>query len=178
MRADDALDLYGCQHIAPLSGAAFAEKPFRLLRLFLKSLVRLFIADGLERCALHRQRKLFRRGVEPQMPRQCGEQRKRIGLLGHSSGIQNVTIIASSTPAPGACLSGCPLGISSSENLFVFNADGQVGLGYAFSKDTKLSVNYRYEGYWNALRGFNAAGSAVNLDRTYSGPTVKLTVAY
>jgi hypothetical protein len=39
-------------------------------------------------------------------------------------------------------------------------------------------VNYRYEGYWNALRGFNATGSAVNLDRTYSGPTAKLTFVY
>lgn len=60
----------------------------------------------------------------------------------------------------------------------VFNADAQVGIAYAVSKSAKLSLNYWVDGYWNGMRGFNSAGNAVNLSRVYSGPTLKLTVAY
>ncbi len=82
-----------------------------------------------------------------------------------------------SGPVP-VCLWGCPIAASSSANNTVFNADGQVGLAYAISQSAKLSLNYRIDGYWNALRGFNSAGVGTNLDRVYSGPTLKLTVAY
>ena len=60
----------------------------------------------------------------------------------------------------------------------MFNADAQAGIAYAFSQSAKLSLNYRVDGYWNALRAFNSAGSPTNLSRVYSGPTLKLTVAY
>jgi len=102
-------------------------------------------------------------------------------LFGHGSVTQSVSVVTTNTAAPPvtpACLSGCPAAATSSSNNTVLNADAQVGLAYAFSKSAKLSLNYWVDGYWNALRGFNAAGTAVNLNRVYSGPTVKLTVAY
>ena len=76
------------------------------------------------------------------------------------------------------CVSGCPIAVSSTSNNFIFNADGQVGLAYALSPSSKLSLDYRIDGYWNALRGFTAAGAGTNLNRVYSGPTLKLSVAY
>jgi hypothetical protein len=68
------------------------------------------------------------------------------------------------------CLSGCPIAASTSSNVFVFNADAQAGIAYAISQSAKLSLNYRIDGYWKAL--------GTGLDRVYSGPTLKLTVAY
>lgn len=103
------------------------------------------------------------------------------GLFGHSSGNQAVSVISTTTSAPPVlpvCLSGCPIAVNSSSNAFVFNADAQAGIAYAFSPGAKLSLNYRFEGYWNPLRGFNSAGAPTNLARTYNGPTLKLTVAY
>jgi len=102
-------------------------------------------------------------------------------LFGHGSVTQTVGTVTTSTAVPPVvpvCLAGCPVAATSSSNNTVFNADAQVGLAYAFSPSAKLSLNYRVDGYWNALRGFNSAGTAVNLDRVYSGPTLKLTVAY
>jgi hypothetical protein len=100
-------------------------------------------------------------------------------LWGSSSGNQSVTKVTGGFPgAVPVCLTGCPIAANSSANNTVFNADGQVGLAYALGQGAKLSLNYRIDGYWNVLRGFNPAGGGVNLDRVYSGPTVKLTVAY
>jgi hypothetical protein len=58
------------------------------------------------------------------------------------------------------------------------NADAQAGIAYALNQSAKVSLNYRVDGYWNSLRGFNSAGSPINLNRFYQGPTLKLTVAY
>jgi hypothetical protein len=76
------------------------------------------------------------------------------------------------------CTTGCPIAGSDSSNGFILNADAQVGLAYAITRNAKLSLNYRYEGYWKALRGWDAAGAPVNLDRQYHGPTVRLNVLY
>jgi len=103
------------------------------------------------------------------------------GLFGRNSANQTVGVTPTSTAVPPVlpvCVSGCPIAVSSNSDVFVFNADAQAGIAYAFSPGAKLSLNYRFEGYWNALRGFNAAGAPTNLARTYNGPTLKLTVAY
>lgn len=100
------------------------------------------------------------------------------GLWGHNSANQTVGVTGAFGGAAVPCLSGCPIAASTSSDVFVFNADAQVGLAYAISQSAKLSLNYRVDGYWKALRGFNSAGAGTNLDRVYSGPTLKLTVAY
>ncbi|MGB7020895.1 MAG: Lpg1974 family pore-forming outer membrane protein [Xanthobacteraceae bacterium] len=100
------------------------------------------------------------------------------GLWGQNSANQTVGVSGSFGGGGVTCLAGCPIAASSGSNVFVFNADAQAGLAYAISQSAKLSLNYRIDGYWNALRGFNSAGAGTNLDRVYSGPTLKLTVAY
>jgi opacity protein-like surface antigen len=99
------------------------------------------------------------------------------GLWGKRSADQTVGIVNFGF-GPATCLSGCPITISSSDNGFVFNADAQLGIAYAFNQHVKLSANYRIDAYWDALRSFNAGATGTNLDRYFHGPTVRLTVAY
>ena len=99
------------------------------------------------------------------------------GLFGRSSADQT-DAMTFTTGGGGACTAGCPITTSSSNNNFVFNADVQGGIAYAVTRDVKLSVNYRAEGYWNSLRSFDAGNNGTNLTRIYHGPTAKLTVAY
>lgn len=101
------------------------------------------------------------------------------GLFAHRSADQTVGVVIGGFPGPvPVCVTGCPIAASTSDNGFVLNADAQAGIAYALNQNIKLSLNYRVEGYWNALRSFNAAGSPTNLNRIYQGPTLKLTVAY
>jgi hypothetical protein len=100
------------------------------------------------------------------------------GLWDHSTANQTVGVSGMFGGGGVVCVSGCPIAVSSTSNNFIFNADGQVGLAYALSPSSKLSLDYRIDGYWNALRGFTAAGAGTNLNRVYSGPTLKLSVAY
>jgi hypothetical protein len=76
------------------------------------------------------------------------------------------------------CVAGCPVNASSNKNGFVFNSDAMAGLSYAFTPTARLLLNYRFDGYWNALRGFDANGNLTNLDRFYHGPMARLIVTY
>lgn len=67
-------------------------------------------------------------------------------------------------------------GVTSSSNGSVLNVDAQAGVSYAFNPNAKLTLSYRFDGYWNALRTFDAAGNIANQDRFYHGPMVRLTV--
>ncbi len=79
---------------------------------------------------------------------------------------------------PPICLSGCPIAATSETNGFVFNADAMLGIGYAFTPYAKLSVNYRVDAYFNAMRTFDVNGNTVNVNRVYHGPNVRLTFTY
>jgi hypothetical protein len=72
-------------------------------------------------------------------------------------------------------LSGGPVNANSSSNGFVFNADAALGLSYAISQNASLMLSYRFDGYWNALRGYDNNGNVQNLDRYYHGPMFRLT---
>jgi hypothetical protein len=76
------------------------------------------------------------------------------------------------------CLAGCPVNFASSSDGFVFNADGMLGLGYAFSPNVKLSANYRFDAYFDALRVVNTSNGVSNVNRIYHGPNLRLTVQY
>ena len=65
-----------------------------------------------------------------------------------------------------------------SNDGFVFNADGMLGLGYAFSPNIKLSANYRVDAYFDALRVVNSNNGVSNVNRIYHGPNLRLTVQY
>jgi hypothetical protein len=68
--------------------------------------------------------------------------------------------------------------ISSTSNGSVFNADASAALSYWFTPRAKLSVGFRFDGYWNALRTLDVNGNAVNVDRFYYGPFARLTGSF
>jgi opacity protein-like surface antigen len=105
-------------------------------------------------------------------------------LYGKRTAIQKVDISQSMqtvfpTPLPvplrATCVSGCPVDMSVSDHAWVFNADAAIGLSYAISDTVKASISYRFDGYWNALKGFDANGQPDNLDRFYQSATLRLT---
>jgi hypothetical protein len=61
---------------------------------------------------------------------------------------------------------------------FVFNTDAMLGIGYAFSPNAKISLNYRVDVYFDALRVIDITNNAVNVTRLYHGPSLRLTVQY
>jgi hypothetical protein len=81
-------------------------------------------------------------------------------------------------PFPALCLVGCPVSATSEVGGFLLNADAMLGVGYAFTPYAKLSVNYRVDAYFNAMRTFDANGNVVNVNRVYHGPNVRLTLTY
>ncbi|MGP0095208.1 MAG: Lpg1974 family pore-forming outer membrane protein [Xanthobacteraceae bacterium] len=64
-----------------------------------------------------------------------------------------------------------------SDAAAIFNLDAQVGLSYWFTQDLKLTASYRFDGYWGALKTFNAGGGVSDEDRFFSGPMLRLTAA-
>jgi Legionella pneumophila major outer membrane protein precursor len=88
------------------------------------------------------------------------------------------TIAPPGQVAIGSCVAGCPINATSETNGFVFNADAMLGLGYAITSYARLSVNYRVDAYFNAMRTFDLAGNAVNVNRVYHGPNIRLTLTY
>ena len=62
-----------------------------------------------------------------------------------------------------------------SDAAAVFNLDAQVGLSYQFNQNLKMTIGYRFDGYWGALKTVNANGAVANEDRFYAGPMLRLT---
>ena len=49
-------------------------------------------------------------------------------------------------------------------------------LSYAMSRNAKLMVSYRFDGYCKALRTFDSAGNIVNVNRFFHGPMLRLAI--
>ncbi len=99
-------------------------------------------------------------------------------LYGRRKVDQTVSVTHSIVPTftpPAVFASGGPIAASSSSNGFVFNADAMLGLSYTINNNTSFMVSYRFDGYWNALRGFDNNGNLTNLNRFYHGPMIRLT---
>jgi hypothetical protein len=58
------------------------------------------------------------------------------------------------------------------------NTDAMLGIGYAFTPYAKVSLNYRVDAYFNAMRAFDINGNVVNVNRVYHGPNLRLTLTY
>lgn len=86
----------------------------------------------------------------------------------------NQTVTNSGT----TCLAGRPVNFASSSDGFVFNTDGMLGLGYAFSPNTRLTLNYRVDAYFDALRVVNSNNGVSKANRIYQGPNLRFTVQY
>lgn len=77
-------------------------------------------------------------------------------------------------------------GASASDTPAIFNVDAQAGLSYWFSPTTKITASYRFDEYFKALKTVvvnNAFTSrptvgTANIDRSYSGPMLRLTTKF
>lgn len=95
-------------------------------------------------------------------------------------GQQSVQQTASATKSisTNVCVAGCPVAAAFVSDNAVFNADGMLGIGYAFTPASKLSLNYRVDYYNDALKVLNSVGVASNASRLYHGPNLRLTVNF
>jgi opacity protein-like surface antigen len=72
-------------------------------------------------------------------------------------------------------LGGGPIDAAASDRAWVFNCDAMLGLSYAITANYSLMLSYRFDGYWNALKGFDQNGQPVDLDRFYQGVMLRVT---
>ena len=74
---------------------------------------------------------------------------------------------------------------NSSDSAAVFNADAEAGLSYWVNPNLKITAGYRYDEYFKALKTFSVTTTSLspsgvvitssNIDRSFSGPTSRLT---
>jgi opacity protein-like surface antigen len=74
---------------------------------------------------------------------------------------------------------------SASDSPAIFNVDAQAGLSYWFTPNVKVTASYRFDEYFKALKTLNVASTNLgvngpvlvssNLDRSFSGPMLRLT---
>ncbi len=96
--------------------------------------------------------------------------------------IDQTTSVIGTTTSPNfvflGCTSGCPGAFSNSSSGAVFNAGAMLGIAYAITPNAKLGLNYRVDYYADAMRTVDSAGIFSNTNRTYQGPSVRLSVQY
>jgi hypothetical protein len=95
-------------------------------------------------------------------------------LFGERGVQENATVVNGTNPPPTAA--------NASNSAAVFNADAEAGISYWFTPNLKITASYRYDEYFKALKTLSAlvgpAGTAItssNIDRSYSGPMLRLT---
>ncbi len=96
-------------------------------------------------------------------------------LFGHQSVSQTVGITTSSGLP---CVVGCPVPATFIGDNTVFNADGMLGIAYAFTPYSKLGLNYRVDYYNDALSVLSSTGGVSNASRLYHGPNLRWTVNF
>jgi hypothetical protein len=91
--------------------------------------------------------------------------------------------VTATTTVGGAAI---PIAGTASDSAAVFNVDAQAGLSYWFSPNMKFTVSYRFDDYFRALKTLSSAtlvGTTLvtttsNVDRSFSGPMVRLTTKF
>jgi opacity protein-like surface antigen len=84
-------------------------------------------------------------------------------------------------------LTGSTIG-NVSDSPAIFNVDAQAGLSYWFTPNMKITASYRFDEYFRALKSVTIASTTLgvngpvfqssNLDRSYSGPMLRLTTKF
>jgi Legionella pneumophila major outer membrane protein precursor len=103
-------------------------------------------------------------------------------LFGERSGQVNSTTVT--TLGAGGTVTAA-LAANSSDSPAVFNADAEAGISYWVNPNLKITAGYRYDEYFKALKTFSVTTTSLgtngvsitssNIDRSYSGPVVRLT---
>jgi hypothetical protein len=70
----------------------------------------------------------------------------------------------------------------------IFNVDAQAGLSYWFTPNVKITASYRFDEYFRALKNVTVASTTLgvngpvflssNIDRSFSGPMLRLTTKF
>jgi hypothetical protein len=53
--------------------------------------------------------------------------------------------------------------------------NAEAGLSYWLNPNLKITASYRFDGYFNAIKTFDANGNLVDVNRFYQGPMLRLT---
>jgi hypothetical protein len=88
--------------------------------------------------------------------------------------------VTATTTAGGVTI---PIAGTDSNSAAIFNADAEAGLSYWINPNLKITASYRFDDYFKALKTLQSAqlvGSTLvlttsNVDRSYSGPMLRLT---
>ena len=104
-------------------------------------------------------------------------------LFGRQKFSQALTATETVTPTPFVAFPPYSIGSfnSSSKTAAVFNADLQAGISYWFDPNTKLTVGYRLDAYFQTLRTMDAVGDPtqlVKVDRYFHGPRVAFSARF
>jgi major outer membrane protein len=68
--------------------------------------------------------------------------------------------------------------LSASNTAGILNLDAQAGLSYWLAANFKLTVGYRFDGYWGALTIVEPNGAPGQQDRFYYGPMLRGTISF
>jgi opacity protein-like surface antigen len=68
--------------------------------------------------------------------------------------------------------------LSASNTAGILNLDAQAGLSYWLTANFKLTVSYRFDGYWGALTIVEPNGAPGQQDRFYYGPMLRGTISF
>ena len=101
------------------------------------------------------------------------------GLYGRRKLTQDVTITHPTVPtftSPAVLQTGGPIYGRSSSHDFILNVDAMLGLAVPINPNATFLISYRFDGYWNALRGYDENGNLTSLDRFFHGPMIRFTV--
>jgi hypothetical protein len=74
-------------------------------------------------------------------------------------------------PSPVTTLCACSTAV-------VPNLEVQAGISYWLTPDFKLTVSYRFDGYWNALRVIESNGGLGQQNQFYYGPVLRGTITF
>jgi hypothetical protein len=98
-------------------------------------------------------------------------------LLGNRSLNASQTVFATTT-SPSFPPQTSVAALSASSTVGILNLDAQAGISYWLTHDFKLTVSYRFDGYFNALTIIEPNGSVGQQDRFYFGPMLRGTVTF
>ncbi len=98
-------------------------------------------------------------------------------LFGRRTLDQSTTLTAIGFPGPVGPFVAT-LATSSSGTIAVPNADAQVGVSYWVNRNVKLSVSYRVDAFYHAIKTIDANGAEANVSRVVHGPQVGATIRF
>jgi hypothetical protein len=100
-----------------------------------------------------------------------------VALLFGNRSLNATQTVSATTIVPPSTLTSVTT-LSASGTVGIFNLDAQAGISYWLAHNFKLTVSYRFDGYFNALTIIEPNGALGQQDRFYYGPMLRGTVTF